>query len=178
MNLETIRTEARKLLGLVQAEELHDRIEILFNPRMRTRAGACTYRRIRRDHVPGKFQIELNPTLLLHRHPEALLPTLAHELAHVVVRARFGGNARNHGKEWTSMLKRMGHTPERCHNMNVEGLKRKTRPSTRWICLACNKIVTLGPVQSMRENRRGGSYVCLCGGRLERKPARSQQCLF
>ena len=176
--IEAVKQEARKLLARAEADDLEERIRIRFNARMRTRAGACSYRRIRRDHVPARFFIDLNPNLLLKRHPAALVPTLAHELAHAVVRARHGGRVRDHGAEWKSIMRRMGHAPERCHDMDVVGLERKSRPGSRWVCLRCNKVVDLGPVQTRRELRRRGTYTCLCGGDLRPKPPYFQQSLF
>jgi predicted SprT family Zn-dependent metalloprotease len=166
-NEKDLALEARKLLARAHAEALAGRIEIRFNPRMRTRAGACTYRRIRRDHAPGHFLVELNPHLVRDRHPEALWPTLAHELAHVVVRVRHGGHVPVHGTEWQQVMQRMGFPPERCHRMDVQGLTRARKPGSRWTCRRCRKIVTLGPIQTRRERRRRGSYVCLCGGALD-----------
>lgn len=177
-DMEAVKEKVRELLARVEANGLRERIEIRFNVRMRTRAGVCSYRRIRRDHVPARFFIELNPTLLLKRQPGALIPTLAHELSHAVVRARHGGRADDHGAEWKSIMRRMGHVPERCHDLDVEGLERKSRPGSRWVCLRCNKIVDLGPVQTRRELRRHGTYTCLCGGDLRPKPAHFQQSLF
>lgn len=166
MTVDELTAEARKLLAQAGATDLTDRIDIRYNRRMRTRAGACTYRRIRRDHVPSRFVVELNPRLLLDRHPEGLVPTLAHELAHAVVRARHGGSARAHGPEWRATMQRMGHDDRRCHDFDVAGLARPSRGESRWICRACAKTVTLGPIQTRRERRRRGSYTCLCGGGL------------
>ncbi len=104
MDAERLARETHQLLARVEAADLASRIQVRFNPRMRTRAGACSYNRIRHDHVPGRFAIDLNPTLLLDRHPEALLPTLAHEIAHAVVRAQHGGRASTHGPAWKTVM--------------------------------------------------------------------------
>lgn len=166
MTIDELTTEARRLLALAAADDLSSRIEIRYNRRMRTRAGACTYRRIRHDHVPSRFVVELNPRLLLERHPEALVPTLAHELAHAVVRARYGGGARAHGAEWRETMDRMGHDDRRCHDFDVDGLARPRSGESHWTCRKCGKAVTLGPIQTRRERRRRGSYTCVCGGGL------------
>jgi len=171
MKVADLQRTVTDLLRRAEAEDLEARVELRFNARMRTRAGACTYRRIRHDHAPRRFLIELNPHLLLDRHPEALLPTLAHELAHVVVRVRHGGRARAHGGEWEAVIRRMGYSPERCHRMDVQGLERRRGGESRWRCRRCGKSVTLGPIQTRREHRRRGTYVCLCGGGLLREPA-------
>lgn len=174
----TLDRTTRDLLDRVDATDLGRRIRVRFNPRMRTRAGTCAYRRIRADHVPREFEIDLNPRLLLERHPEALLPTLAHELAHAVVRARHGGRAAPHGTEWKETMAQLGYPPERCHRMNVDGLARTRGDESRWRCRACGKPVTLGPVQTRRERRRRGTYVCLCGGALDARKPNEQLLLF
>jgi len=178
MNIQDLKREALRLLARVKADDLAERVVLEYNPRMRTRAGACTYRRIRHDHAPRQFLIELNPTLLLERHPEALLPTLAHELAHAVVRVRHGGRVRVHGEEWKAVMRRMGHSPDRCHDLNVDGLQRRRDGESRWVCRRCRQVVNLGPIQTRREQRRRGTYTCLCGGGLAPKPDNYQQVLF
>lgn len=167
-----------RFLAAVDATDLRKKIHVRFNRRMRTRAGCCIYARIRHDHVPREFRVELNPNLLIDRNPEQLLPTLAHELAHAVVRARFGGRAAPHGKEWRATIQAMGYPPERCHDLDVTGLERRRGGDSRWLCRECGKDVTLGPVQTQRERRRRGTYVCLCGGRLDTRPRYRQLTLF
>ncbi len=92
--------------------------EVLWNFRLRTAAG--------RAILEKDLRVELNPHLLA-RHPEQFLPTLVHELAHIMVFHLYGRGPQAHGPEWQKLMRRAGQDPQARHTMNVDGLRRKRR---------------------------------------------------
>ncbi len=94
------------------------RFEVKWNFRLRTAAG--------RAILEEDLRVELNPHLLA-RHPEQFLPTLVHELAHILVFHLYGHRPKAHGSEWQDLMRRAGQDPQARHTMNVDGLRRKRR---------------------------------------------------
>lgn len=89
-------------------------IRVKFNPRMRSVIGRAWHKR---------KLIELNQRLC-SKHPEEIIPTLIHELAHIIARELYGSKIKSHGLEWSYTMRRLGHEPTRCHNLDTSGLKR------------------------------------------------------
>lgn len=124
-------------------EHLHN---ILTNPptvelsnRLATRAGSA--------NTKTKV-IKLN--YRLHKlHPEQLRDTYGHELAHIVSKV-LTPNCSSHGREWRHIMKHFGLTSERCHNMNVSGLKRQVK---RYIYTCSCKEYMLTTRKHERQNR-------------------------
>lgn len=87
-----------------------------YNPRLRTTLGRAILQAMR---------VELNPHLL-RDHPEELVPTLAHELAHLVVYRRYG-KAAPHGREFRTLMARLGLSGQATHALNVEHVRRRRR---------------------------------------------------
>jgi SprT-like protein len=117
---------------------------VVWNRRLRTALG--------RAHFSART-IELNPTLL-DRHPEELLPTLVHELCHLIAGARAA-----HGPRWREAMLAFGLTPEACHRLDVSDLAVRRRVWL-WSCTSCG--------ESYRRRSRGvRRYRCgRCRGRL------------
>jgi len=141
------RALARLALGLARrigAERRLRGLEVVFNPRLRTAAGRADF---------NARRIELNPRLL-DRHPGELVPTLVHELCHLVAGARAG-----HGPRWRQAVRALGHPPESCHRLDVGGLSVRRR---RWLwrCGRCGETYERG-------HRAAHRYRCgRCGQRL------------
>lgn len=98
------------------AEELIRRVRVGYNPRLRTTLGRA---------LLDENRVELN-TRLLRTHPGHLVPTLAHELAHIVVYRRHGMTA-PHGEQFASLMRQVGLSAEATHNLPVGHLRRKRR---------------------------------------------------
>ncbi|MCA8972224.1 MAG: SprT-like domain-containing protein [Planctomycetes bacterium] len=62
--------------------------------------------------------IELDAHLLA-RHPRRIDEVLAHELAHLVIHARIGPDAEQHGPEWRALLEIAGVRATRFHAMDA-----------------------------------------------------------
>lgn len=120
------------------------RLEVVFNDRLRTSAGRADF--------TGRA-IELNPRLL-DRHPSELVPTLAHELAHLIV----GPRAR-HGPRWRAAIEALGFRAEACHRLDVAGLG-VARRAWIWRCGGCGETYR-------RRHRGARRFACgRCGRRL------------
>ncbi len=96
--------------------DLAGRVKIDYAPRLRTTLGRATL---------DDGRVELNPRLLLE-HPAELVPTLAHELAHLVVYWRYGRVA-PHGAEFRTLMRAVNLSPAATHQLDVGRLKRRRR---------------------------------------------------
>lgn len=107
---------ARRCGDLWDEPDLPARVRITYNPRLRTTLGRARLE----DHV-----VELNPRLLAE-HPAELVPTLVHELAHVVVFLRFGRVA-PHGPHFRVLMGAAGLSAKATHDLPVGHLRRRRR---------------------------------------------------
>jgi predicted SprT family Zn-dependent metalloprotease len=143
------RPEALARLALALAVRLGARrrtrgLVVVFNPRLRTAAGRADSR---------ARTIELNPRLL-DRHPEELVPTLVHELCHLIAGVRTG-----HGERWREAMGRLGFPAVACHRLDTSGLAVRRR-SWLWSCAGCGETWRRG-------HRSAHRYRCgRCGRRL------------
>lgn len=149
------RTLLRKLSGRIlaawDADDLATRVKVGYHPRLRTTLGRACY---------TDFRVELNPRLL-GEHPGELIPTLAHELAHLVVFTRFGREARPHGREFRLLLRRLGLSDEARHDLPVAHLR---RPRGKYLYL--HRCCDCGSSFVARSLRR--QYYCTtCGPGME-----------
>jgi SprT protein len=108
----------RKLCGLIleawDADGLQSRIRIVYNARLCTTLGRASLEGMR---------VELNPHLL-REHPGELIPTLAHELAHLVVQSRYG-KLSPHGQEFQTLLRALNLSAQATHRLPVDHIRRK-----------------------------------------------------
>jgi predicted SprT family Zn-dependent metalloprotease len=150
-----LRLIARSYLRRLGEEHRTERLRISFNTRLRTAIG-------RSD--PPRRRIYLNPRLI-DRYPRELVPTLVHELCHVVA-----GLAAGHGPRWKGLMRRCGLRPDTYHDLDVSGLQPRRR-SWRWRCRACGRTY-------VRRHRTAAAQRCRrCGASLRRvtqaRPARA-----
>lgn len=96
--------------------DLTDKVTIGYNPRLRTTLG----RAMLEDN-----RVELN-IHLLRAHPQELLGTLVHELAHLVVRMRYG-DVPPHGQEFKTLMGAAGMSAAATHKLDTDrlGLRRR-----------------------------------------------------
>jgi len=106
--------------------DLADRVQIAYNPRMRTTLGRA---------ILDDLRVELNTRLLLE-NPEELVAVLAHELAHVVVHVRYGEAASPHGHQWQTLIRAVNMSPSRTHGLKVKR-RRRRRYLYLHICSDC-----------------------------------------
>ena len=128
--------------------QLHRKARIVYNPRLRSTLGRATL---------DENLVELN-TRLLREHPEELVPTVVHELAHLAVHIRYGSVA-PHGIHFRTLMRAAGVSPKATHRLPVAHLRRKRylylhrcsacgytfiAPSVRrnYYCIACGPDMT------------------------------------
>lgn len=126
---------------------LGERVRIAYNPRMRTALGRALLEEAR---------VELNPHLL-REHPEELVPTLVHELAHVAVHQRFGG-ARPHGREFRTLMRAVNLSAEATHSLETARPRRRRRARYLYVhrCETCGYTFAAGRTRRDR-------YCAACG---------------
>ncbi|MBT3278656.1 MAG: hypothetical protein HN909_00770 [Phycisphaerales bacterium] len=100
---------------LWDCSDLFANVRAGYNQRLRTTLGRAFLRELR---------VELNPRLL-NDHPAELIPTLAHELAHLVVHHRCNADAASHGWEFQALLRMLRLPEDRTHNLPVEHLRQR-----------------------------------------------------
>jgi predicted SprT family Zn-dependent metalloprotease len=100
-----LRLIVRSFLRRLGEEHRAPRVRVTFNHRLRTAIG-------RSD--PSAGRIYLNPRLL-DRYPQELVPTLVHELCHVVAGLQAG-----HGPRWKGLMETLGYPPDTYHDLDVE----------------------------------------------------------
>ena len=66
----------------------------------------------------SKNLIKLNRFLIVENLDRYIEDTIPHEFAHLVTKKLYPFS-KPHGKEWKSVMKTLGYTPERCHNMDT-----------------------------------------------------------
>lgn len=111
--LTLIAARLAKAWGL---SHLAKTVTICYNPRLRTTLGRAVY---------DDFRVELNARLLLE-HPAELVPTLAHELAHLAVYVKWR-SAQPHGQHFRMMMASVGMPASATHNLPTAHLRKRRR---------------------------------------------------
>ncbi|MGC9455753.1 MAG: SprT-like domain-containing protein [Phycisphaerae bacterium] len=113
-----LRKVVDRCAELWELPELSQVVRVGYNPRLRTTLGRASL---------DDCRVELN-IHLLREHPDQLIPTLVHELAHVAVRLRYGASAAPHGREFRTLMAAAGLPPETTHNLPAaKALRRRRR---------------------------------------------------
>jgi SprT protein len=121
-----------------------------------TTAGTANYQ---------TWTIRLNPVLLADNGDTFINDTPIHELAHLVTYLVYPsslmpiyGKRRVHGPEWQSVMRVLGATPTRCHQMDTSGVKRKNVSKFTYTC----KCGTSHQISAKVHNNivRGARYIC------------------
>jgi len=96
--------------------DLDRRASIAYNQRLRSALGRA---------ILDDSRVELN-VRLLRKHPEHLVCTLVHELAHVAVHIRFG-KVPPHGLHFRALMAATGLSPKATHSLPANPLKHRRR---------------------------------------------------
>ncbi len=113
---ETLIMVAERCGRVWEMPELAASVKISYSPRLRTSLGQA---------VLEKRRVELN-TRLLQAHPDQLIPTLIHELAHVAVHMRYG-RVPPHGRHFRVLMAAMALNAKATHNLPTARLIRRGR---------------------------------------------------
>lgn len=114
----------------------------------------------------GGHTIRLNIQVLNDpRYTEDMIEqTLPHELAHIAVH-QLWPRAKGHGREWQSMMFKLGLKAERCHQYETKAARKKATPYTYYCGCGEHKVTAT----LHRRMQQGRMYRCRkCGRRLER----------
>ena len=126
--------------------DLARRVTIVYNPRLRTTLGRA---------ILDDDRVELN-VHLLRAYPDELLGTVIHELAHLVVRMRYG-EVRPHGREFKALMRAVNMPADATHHLDTARLKLRRR---RYIYL--HRCGNCGTMFIARKPRRD-CYCRACG---------------
>jgi predicted SprT family Zn-dependent metalloprotease len=116
-------------------------VTISFSKRMRRSAGRA---------LPATAVVRLHAALA-DDYSHLLREVVLHELAHVVVYARYGRRARPHGNEWKALMVEAALQPRTC--LPAGSLPAPPRRKSTWIhrCPACDAQRSAGrPVRNWR----------------------------
>jgi predicted SprT family Zn-dependent metalloprotease len=134
-----LEAKAHAMLHALGAVNLANRVEVHWNPRLKSTAGTAS---------PMRGIVRLNPRLLEISDKE-VDRTLRHELAHLLAQERAGyRRIAQHGAEWAQACADLGLPGEsRCHQLPLLSGKRMKR-NYFYQCPNCG--VVLGRVRAMR----------------------------
>ncbi len=137
---------ARELLRTAGSAGLGGRVQVRWNPRMRSTAGMAS---------ATKSLVTLNPRLVEFGWEE-IDRTLRHELAHLLAHERAGRRRiAPHGLEWQRACLALGLVDEkRCHNLPLP--TRRLRPTHHYRCPICT--IVIGRVRPLR--RKSACLAC------------------
>lgn len=108
---------AARILTAWEMPHLIGPVRIGYNARLRTTLGRA---------LLDEHRVELNPHLL-RDHPGELIPTLAHELAHLAVHLRYGRAAASHGLEFRTLMRALDLSGRATHDLPVGHLRQGRR---------------------------------------------------
>ncbi len=138
--IATLLKESRSLLAAAGAPALAARVQVRWNPRMRSTAGMA---------YPAKAIVTLNPRLAEFGEGE-ISRTLRHELAHLLAHERAGRRRISaHGAEWQKACCDLGLPNERrTHDLPLP--RRQLARRFHYRCPSCG--TTIGRVQPLRRD--------------------------
>lgn len=140
----TLGQMARRILEIWGAGQWADRVRIGYNARLRTTLGRAFL-------AHGRVELSAH---LLREHPQELVATLAHELAHLVVHGR-DELATPHGAEFRLLMRLAGLSPSATHRLPIA-----RRPRRRFVYVhCCSGCGYTFAARSVRRNR----YCAACG---------------
>jgi len=148
------RRVLREMVGLYGRiwgqPNLAGEVRVVYNTRLSTTLGRALFE---------QTLVELNPRLLAE-HPQELVSTLGHELAHILVRKRHGQTP-PHGPQFKALMDAAGLSASPCHQLPVEHLRRR-----RGKYLYLHRCGDCGNQFVARSTRR--HYYCLnCGPEMK-----------
>ena len=153
-DLDSQKTIERAADILIDRFDLEIDVGIEINTRFKNKAGQYS-------HSDRKISISV---YLIENHPEKVLRTLKHELAHAYVLQRLDQkDSKPHGSEWESVMQDMGvKDPKACHKMKLTDFSYLIR------CTNTDCDVEIGRHRKSKIVKQTGLYRCKkCGSKLE-----------
>lgn len=103
-------------------------------------------------------KVVLSPTLLQENQSEFIARTVPHEIAHLVTHRVFPFARQSHGREWRTVMMKLGVTDiSRCHTYNTKSVA-QSRDKWVYTC-GCGKRFEFGSVRH-RKSQSGAGYRC------------------
>lgn len=141
-----LQARARSVLRELKCAALAARVEVRWNPRMRSTAGMA---------FASKALVTLNPHLI-DFSPADIERTLLHELAHLLAHHRAGRRRISaHGPEWQKACADLGIPGEkRCHDLPLP--RREIKRAHHYRCPSCG--IEVGRVRPLQ--RKSACLAC------------------
>lgn len=164
MQATALQTQAYKRVHelLAQARELYPNANIPTVAVRFTVRGTCAGK----ANYMHRY-VNFNPVLLEENGQAFIDRTVVHEVAHIVTDAVHWRPTRAHGKEWRSVMRKLGVSePTRCHSYDVSNARVRTVRRFTYKCGCASHELT-----TVRHNKilRGYGYTCQnCGQALTR----------
>lgn len=159
---EAALEKARNHYGISEPAQ----VEIDFSLRGKM-AGQAGWRlhKVGRKKRAGDFRLRVNLEAYLLNPQEMLTDTVPHEVAHLVVAARFGPGPKPHGAEWQEVMRAcFGLTPQRTHCLPLTAARLVER---RFIYTCKCREHRLTSIRHQRIRRGKSTYRCkTCGETL------------
>jgi SprT protein len=128
---ESLEAECRVHLTRLGMKNMLKRIQVRWNPRLRSTAGYATF---------PAWHIDLNP--LLKNFPGEVRRTVLHELAHLVAYQRKGHTRiKPHGREWKKACADLGIPDETAQHKLALPRSPMERPLA-YMCVTCGVVIT------------------------------------
>ncbi|MBY5956602.1 SprT-like domain-containing protein [Membranicola marinus] len=110
------------------------------------------------------YNLEFNIEAIHRDRTEMLENTIPHEMAHIVDMYLHGGKS-SHGPRWQSIIRALGGSPQRTHDIPLT----KARRSRKYLYEAsCGSTVEVGPRHHKSVQRGGTLVVKKTGGKVTR----------
>lgn len=89
--------------------------------------------------------IELNSKLFLKNVDEYFSEIIPHEAAHLIADIKYPEQRHiHHGKAWKSVMRKLGHEPRRCHNLDTTHVF--TKSNYRYVCGCDGKTFSISKI--------------------------------
>lgn len=159
------REKVRETLDALHMTDLYYSINISFSNRM-TRAAGCAECIMQPSGEATDLRIKFSNKLFDRMTMEEKVNTIIHETCHIVCYFLDGDNGKGHKKNWKDAMKKAGvSNPNRCHNVNRDGLRRKQK-RYRAAC-DCRDNIELSGIRRKRILNHGYVYRCVkCNGKI------------
>lgn len=125
-----LEAQCRELLVVLGMSALAQKLQVIWNTRLRSSAGFASF---------PAWRIELNPRL--QEFEGQVERTLKHELAHLVAFQRAGHTRiEPHGQEWRKACEDIGIPDERAHH-HLPLPRNQVKRNFTYVCVSCALVV-------------------------------------
>jgi predicted SprT family Zn-dependent metalloprotease len=149
--------------------ELYNKIEVCVGTMLQTTMGKAV-REVKNGEA--HYYLVINEKLFKRATEKEKAETVVHEICHLVEMFNYGKVQRiraGHGPIWENYMRKVGLKPERFHNVDCTGIKRK---QNRHIVVCACREHRVSTTKANRILYEPDKYVCrVCSGKLTFKGA-------